>query len=228
MAAALLRSIVCQTVLHIKRYTRLHAHNTFCVTRLKLMNENAHASSHLWYLVICSWDSLWNNTTNETSTFIKDNPIVTGVLAHFLHSLSALCLSRSLSCVFTTLTYLVYFGLSAGVDKTCTVLNLQHEMCFPLDVLLNHWYVCFLLVWLLKCAKLAKPELVPAFMLGGAAKMSPPKSLRRSNLLSWNCCWWVCPRLTTGDWWRQEMDWKKELYVMFTVYMVHDQPSHKH
>lgn len=96
-------------------------------------------------------------------------------------------------------------------------------MCFALDVLLNHWFVCFLLVWLLKCAKLAKPELVPAFMLGGAAKMSPPKSLRRSNLLSWNCCWWVCPRLTTGDWWRQEIDWKKELQVCVEqhVFYVH-------
>lgn len=121
---------------------------------------------------------------------------------------------------FTTVTYLVYFGMSTCVDNTHTVSNLVYKTCFALDILLNHLFVCFLLVWLLKCAKLAKPELVPAFMLGGAAKMSPPKSLRRSNLLSWNCCWWVCPRLTTGDWWRQEMDWKKELQVCVVLHVL--------
>lgn len=75
--------------------------------------------------------------------------------------------------------------------------------------LINQLVFFSLLVWLLKCAKLAKLELATAFTLAGAAKMSPPKSLRRSNLFSWNCCWWVCPRLTTGDWWRQEIDLKK-------------------
>lgn len=106
-------------------------------------------------------------------------------------------------------------------------------MCFC-HRYIAHLFVFSLLEWLLKCAKLAKLELAPAFMLGGAAKMSPPKSLRRSNLLSWNCCWWVCPRLTTGDWWRQEMDLKKTAGMCWSASInicaclwVLEQPSHK-
>lgn len=126
---------------------------------------------------------------------------MTGVITHFLHSLTALCQSGSLSSVFINLRYYenIFFSTSeipsAQLKLKHKKITLMLQCVFALDILL-----CSLLVWLLKCAKLAKLELEPAFMLGGAAKMSPPKSLRRSNLLSWNCCWWVCPRLTTGDW----------------------------
>lgn len=51
--------------------------------------------------------------------------------------------------------------------------------------------------WLLKCAKLAK--LAVAVDWGaGAAKMSEPRSLKRSNCFFSCCCTWERP--TTGDW----------------------------
>lgn len=50
--------------------------------------------------------------------------------------------------------------------------------------------------WLLKCAKLAK--LAVAVDWGaGAAKMSEPRSLKRSNCFFSCCCAWERP--TTGD-----------------------------
>lgn len=56
----------------------------------------------------------------------------------------------------------------------------------------------FLPDWLGKCAKLAKLAELEAWV-GGAAKMSPPRSESRSNFFSWAVLW-AWERGNPGDW----------------------------
>lgn len=112
------------------------------------------------------------------------------------------CICLLSKLVFSQTMMFVWIRTWSIQTKLLLLLHAEHDVCLCFNTQDLFLRLCpSLLVVLLKCAKLAKPEVAAA--LGGAAKMSPPKSLRRSNFFSWNCCCWcVCARFTTGDWWR--------------------------
>lgn len=62
----------------------------------------------------------------------------------------------------------------------------------------SRWNVGLLPDWLGKCAKLAKLVALEV-CVGGAAKMSPPRSESKSNFFSWAALW-AWERANPGDW----------------------------